>query len=100
MSTLSHEVGDSTPPLLETTISAELAEAVAMFGDREALVDRPSQRRWTYDQLSADVGRVALGLLELGVTKGDRVCIWAPNCPEWVLVQDGTARIGEICFNI
>lgn len=100
MSTLSHEVGDSTPPLLETTISADFAETVAMFGEREALVDRPSQRRWTYDQLSADVDRVALGLLKLGVTKGDRVGIWAPNCPEWVLVQYGTARIGAICVNI
>src|SRR5699024_862228 len=99
-STLSHDAGGSTPPLLETTIGADFAETVRNFGDREALVDRASRRRWTYDELASDVDKVALGLLALGVAKGDRVGIWAPNCPEWVLVQYGTARIGAICVNI
>ena len=44
--------------------------------------------------------RVALGLLALGIDKGDRVGIWAPNLPEWVLVQFATARIGAILVNI
>lgn len=32
--------------------------------------------------------------------KGDRVGIWAPNRPEWVLLQYATARIGVILVNI
>ena len=56
--------------------------------------------RWTYRELAADVDAVALGLLDRGVAKGDRVGIWAPNCAEWVLVQYGCAKIGAILVNI
>ncbi len=43
---------------------------------------------------------VAKGLHAIGVEKGDRVGIWAPNVPEWLLVQFATARIGAILVNI
>lgn len=43
---------------------------------------------------------MALGLMSLGITKGDRVGIWAPNLAEWALVQYGTARIGAILVNL
>jgi fatty-acyl-CoA synthase len=43
---------------------------------------------------------MVVGLLALGVAKGDRVDIWAPNVPEWVLAQFATARIGAILVNI
>jgi fatty-acyl-CoA synthase len=39
-------------------------------------------------------------LLRLGIAKGDRVGIWAPNCPEWVLLQYAAAGIGAILVNI
>jgi fatty-acyl-CoA synthase len=100
MSTLSQDAGPTTEPLLEETIGANLARAVAEHGDREALVDHASQRRWTYAELARDAETCALGLAALGVTKGDRVGIWAPNCPEWVLVQYATARLGAILVNI
>ena len=44
--------------------------------------------------LQAD--RLAAGLLSLGVERGDRVGIWAHNCPEWILLQYATARAGMI----
>ena len=37
-----------------------------------------------------DVDRLATALLAAGIEHGDRVGIWAPNCPEWVLVQYAT----------
>ena len=79
----SYSSGISAVPLLGDTIGGNLDATVARFPEREALVDRPSGRRWTYAQLSDDVTAVALGLLALGVGTGDRVGIWAPNCPEW-----------------
>lgn len=94
------DTGPSDSALLDDTIGANLVATVASHGDREALVDCPSGQRWTYPELLAEVDAVALGLLELGVTKGDRVGIWAPNCPEWVFVQYATARIGAILVNI
>jgi fatty-acyl-CoA synthase len=96
----SHESGPTDLELLETTIGENLAATVAAHGSREALVDCASGRRWTYDELWADVDAVALGLLDLGVTTGDRVGMWAPNCAEWVLTQYATARIGAILVNI
>ncbi len=92
--------GPSPLPLLGETIGENLARSVARFGDRDALVDVPSGARWTYDRLAADVSTLAKGLLAMGVARGDRVGIWAPNVPEWVLVQFATARIGAILVNI
>ncbi|MFD4976719.1 AMP-binding protein [Streptomyces sp. NPDC058424] len=97
---LSYAHGTSGTPLLGDTIGANLDRAVAAFGDREALVDVSSGRRWTYAEFGAAVDEVARGLLAKGVSKGDRVGIWAVNCPEWVLVQYATARIGVIMVNI
>ncbi|MET7853021.1 AMP-binding protein [Streptomyces avermitilis] len=100
MTELSYAHGTSTTPLLGDTIGANLDRAIAAHPDRDALVDVPSGRRWTYAEFGAAVDEVALGLLAKGVLKGDRVGIWAVNCPEWVLVQYATARIGAIMVNI
>ncbi|MFJ6349984.1 AMP-binding protein [Streptomyces sp. NPDC092046] len=97
---LSYAHGADPTPLLGDTIGANLDRAVAAWPDREALVDVPSGRRWTYAAFGADVGRLADALLGSGVRKGDRVGIWAVNCAEWVLVQYATARIGAIMVNI
>ncbi|TDD30394.1 AMP-binding protein [Actinomadura sp. KC06] len=98
--TLSYASGVSSTPLLGDTIGANLAKTVAAFADRDALVERASGRRWTYEQLADDVDAVALGLRDLGVVKGDRVGIWSPNCAEWMLVQYATAKLGAILVNI
>jgi fatty-acyl-CoA synthase len=96
----SQDAGPTDAALLTTTIGANLVATVERHGDREALVDHAGGRRWTYRELLAEVDAVALGLLDLGVVAGDRVGIWAPNCPEWVFVQYATARIGAILVNV
>jgi fatty-acyl-CoA synthase len=97
---LSHDQGPSEPALLTTTIGANLAATVAAHGARDALVDVDSGRRWTYDELHADVRRLAAGLLRAGLRPGDRVGVWAPNCPEWTLTQYATAEIGVILVTV
>jgi fatty-acyl-CoA synthase len=96
----SYAAGEQTPPLLEETIGANFDRTVAAHGDREALVEVATGRRWTYAELDRDVDALAIGLLRAGITKGDRVGIWAPNCAEWVLTQYATAKIGAILVNI
>ncbi len=100
MTGLSYASGTGLTALLGDTIGRNLDRAIAAFPQREALVDVPSGRRWTYAELGRAVDEVARGLLAKGVAKGDRVGIWAVNCPEWVLVQYATARIGAIMVNI
>ncbi|MEL7156959.1 MAG: AMP-binding protein [Actinomycetota bacterium] len=100
MSTLSEARGATTPALIETTIDRSLAATVAEHSDREALVVRHQDVRWTYRELDERVDELARALVGRGFVKGDRIGIWAPNCAEWVLVQLATARVGVILVNI
>jgi fatty-acyl-CoA synthase len=97
---LSHVKGLSTPELSNDTIGDLLDKAVQTWGNREAFVFLAPRLRWTWRQFQVEVDKVAAGLLCLGVEPGDRVGIWSPNRPEWVLVQFATARIGAVLVNI
>ena len=97
---LSHVKGQTSRSLLDATIPAFLKEVVHRHGDRTAAVFQATGDRWTYAQLSRRVDRMAAGLLDLNLYKGDRVGIWAPNRPEWLITQFATARIGLILVNI
>jgi fatty-acyl-CoA synthase len=97
---LSYSHGTSMTPLLGETIGASLRRIAAAHPDADALVDLPAASRWTYRSLCSATDEVARGLLAIGIEKGDRVGIWAPNCAEWVLLQYATAKIGAILVNI
>jgi fatty-acyl-CoA synthase len=97
---LSYASGVSSAPLLGDTIGANFDRTVDRFAEREALVDCGAGRRFSYADLAASVSDCALGLLAAGITKGDRVGIWAPNCSEWVVLQYATAKIGAILVTI
>ena len=97
---LSHVRGSTARPLVDATIPAFLAEAVRRYGRRTAAVFRATGDRWTYGQLARRVDRFAAGLLSLGLYKGDRIGIWAPNRPEWLIAQFATARVGLILVNV
>jgi len=97
---LSHSVGPTERALLEMTIGDNFDRTAARFPEREAVVDVPTGRRWTYAGLRADVDALASALLEEGIVPGDRVAIWAPNCPEWVLVQFAAAKVGAILVTL
>jgi fatty-acyl-CoA synthase len=97
---VSYDIGDTSVPLLDETIGANFERTVARVGDREALVEVPTGRRWTYTELNDEVDALAVGLRKAGIAKGDRVGIWAPNCAEWTMVQFATAKIGAVLVNI
>jgi fatty-acyl-CoA synthase len=96
----SHVKGELTPGLMEATIGEALAAAAARWPDREALVSRHQGIRMTWRELAARADAFATGLLALGLTPGDRVGVWAPNCAEWCVAQFATARAGLIQVNI
>jgi fatty-acyl-CoA synthase len=96
----SYASGTSDVPLLGDTIGGNLDRTAAEHGDRDALVECATGRRWTYQEFVADVDAVAQGLLDSGIGKGDRVGIWAPNRAEWTITQYATAKIGAILVNI
>jgi fatty-acyl-CoA synthase len=96
----SYASGTSEVPLIGRTIGDDLRRTIDRCPDREALVDVPSGRRWTYAEFGGAVDLVARGLLAQGIAAGDRVGIWAPNCPEWMILQYATAEVGAILVNI
>ncbi len=97
---LSYVAGPREDPLRFITIPALLDEAVAAHGSREAAIFVATGTRWSWYDLQRKADEVAAGLLALGIKRGDRVGIWAPNREEWLGLQFGTARIGAILVNI
>src|SRR5262245_48558360 len=100
MSAPSYAHGPSLTPLLGETIGENLRRTTERMPEREALIVRSQGYRATYRELWDMITEAALGLLALGVQKGDRVGIWSPNRFEWVVVQFGTARIRAVLVNI
>jgi fatty-acyl-CoA synthase len=98
--TLSHARGPTLPALLDETVGANLRRTVARFADRQAPVDAPTGRTWTYAEFQDNVNAIASALLQLGIEPGDRVGIWSPNTPEWTLLQYTTAQIGAMLVTI
>ncbi len=97
---LSLVAGSTDIPLSDQTIPALLARTVAAKPDGPAVVFREHGVRWRWAEFSDQVDRLASGLLQRGIQPGDRVGIWAPNRPEWLVTQFATARIGAILVNI
>jgi acyl-CoA synthetase (AMP-forming)/AMP-acid ligase II len=81
---------------MERTVPAAVARAAREFGDAEALADplAPGGVRLSYRELDERAAAVAGALIEGGVGPGDRVAIWAPNGPEWLLAALGTLGAG------
>ncbi len=100
MTELSYAAGETSTPLLDETIGANLERTVAQWPDREALVEVASGRRWTWRELDHAVDQVARGLIAVGIDQGDRVGMWAPNCAEWTIVQLAAAKAGAVLVNV
>src|SRR5271166_2061930 len=54
----------------------------------------------TYAQLAAEVSRFTRALMASGVSPGDRVAIWAPNCAEWVVAALGSLGAGAVLVTL
>ncbi len=95
--TQSHFPAHADDIVLPTTISSILREAAHDSRHASALVEVTADglpgRRWTYEELARDAERIALALSDR-FAPGERVAIWAPNAPEWALVEFAAAAAG------
>jgi acyl-CoA synthetase (AMP-forming)/AMP-acid ligase II len=64
------------------------------FGDAEAVVD--GEIRLSYVQLAERVRRAAGAVAGLGIDKGDRIAIWAPNSAHWLIAAFGALTAGAV----
>ncbi|EHB54066.1 Long-chain-fatty-acid--CoA ligase [Mycolicibacterium rhodesiae JS60] len=76
------------------TIPEMVLSAADRFGDSEAVVDGPL--RLTFTEVAHRVRCAAGAFAELGVEKGDRVAIWAPNSAHWMIAAFGVLTAGGI----
>jgi len=97
---MSHVVADTSLPLVNLTIGEALERAAARWPAATALISRYQHMRLSWTELLSAADDLARGLIALGVVRGDRVGIWAPNCAEWTVVQFATARAGMVLVNI
>jgi fatty-acyl-CoA synthase len=90
--------------LRETTVGMVLREGAERFASAAALVEgtpghAEDRRRWTFETMLADAERVAGALLER-FEPGERVAVWAPNIPEWILLELGVALAGMVLVTV
>jgi len=76
------------------TIPEMVLSAADRFGDAEAVVDGPL--RLTFAQVVQRIRCAAGAFAELGIEKGDRVAVWAPNCAEWIIAAFGLLTAGGV----
>ena len=96
----SYDAGPTDTPILEETIGVNFERTALRYPDVDALVDVFAGLRYTYAELNAEIDTVARGLMAIGIEKGDRVGMWAPNCAQWTITQYAMAKIGAILVNI
>jgi fatty-acyl-CoA synthase len=92
--------GVDTALLRFETIGQALDETAVKWGSHDALIVRQQNVRWTYTEFKQRVDALAAGLLALGLSPGERIGIWAPNCCEWALTQFASAKAGLILVNL
>ena len=97
---ISYDHGVSDRKLIGETIGSFFDRMADKHRDREALVVKHQNIRWTWGELARRVDDLAAGLLTLGLECGDRIGIWAPNTAEWTLTQFATAKAGLVLVNV
>jgi acyl-CoA synthetase (AMP-forming)/AMP-acid ligase II len=84
------ETFQPTPALVDELVLG----AAGRHGDRPALIDARSGRRLTFAQLADGAGRLAAGLAEQGIGRGDVVTLVAANCADYAVVLYGALAAG------
>ncbi|MBW0116652.1 AMP-binding protein [Pseudonocardia abyssalis] len=84
--------------ILDITVGDLLREVAAAEPDRHALIacaPGRTPRIWTYRALLDDAERAAQWLLTK-FRPGEHITVWAPNVPDWILLQYGAALAGLV----
>jgi fatty-acyl-CoA synthase len=98
--THSYVAGTTDEVLRFLTLPQQLGKTVGRHGARDAAIFEAENLRLSWYDVTSKADELAAGLLALGLRRGNRVGIWAPNRHEWVITQFATARIGLILVNI
>jgi long-chain acyl-CoA synthetase len=94
------DVPHSLAPYPAKSLFSILDESARRFPDRPAIAFRvpgaPMGKTLTYAQLSKQIDQFSRVLASLGVSRGDRVGLVLPNCPQYVIAYYAALRIGAV----
>ena len=79
---------------MTTSLAAALRAVVARQPDAPAIWYEDD--KLTYAELEDKIARVTAGFRKLGIVKGDRVSLWLPNTPAWLICFFALGRLGAI----
>ena len=80
-----------------TTLARLLDQTADRFGPATALVY--NHHTWSWQELREQINRLAGGLAQLGVRRGERVVLTLPNCPEFVVAFFAIQKLGAVVVN-
>lgn len=84
--------------LRDKTLWQALEEAMSKDPNNLAVIH--NDQALSYQAVFNRIERLSIGLLKLGVKKGDKVSVWCPSCPEWIISKFAIASIGCILVPI
>jgi fatty-acyl-CoA synthase len=101
--TQSHAHGPNEPAVRDITLGQLLKWAADTVPQRIALIagvpDPGARRQWSYAELFEQASRTARAL-RARFEPGERVAVWAPNLPEWVMLEFGAAMAGLVLVTV
>jgi fatty-acyl-CoA synthase len=86
--------------LIQKTIGRCMEDIAGERSSEEAIIHTELGLRYGYGLLLEEIGRTAAGFIGLGLEKGDKVAIWAPNTPDWIISMLALAGMGAVTVPI
>lgn len=81
-------------PYPQVPVHTALDQTAEKFPNQTAILF--SERSIKYRQLKTLSDKFAAALAGLGIKKGDRVCVFLPNCPEFIISDWGISKAGAV----
>ncbi|KAF5276530.1 hypothetical protein FQR65_LT03960 [Abscondita terminalis] len=93
-----HNVGKE--PLQAYTMGTLFENSAIKYGDKTAIVSVQDNKRISFEELYKKSTKLTAGLISIGLQKGDRVGLWAPNVIEWVTTMAAIVQAGMVTVSL
>ena len=95
-------MADTTPTTIASTVASLPGSAAERFGSQTAARFKKDGewREMSYAEMGEAIDEIALGLADLGIEVGDRVCILAETRLEWTLASLGASAAGAVAVPV
>jgi long-chain acyl-CoA synthetase len=95
-------MADTTPTTIASTVASLPGSAAERFGSQTAARFKKDGewREMSYAEMGEAIDEIALGLVDLGIEVGDRVCILAETRLEWTLASLGASAAGAVAVPV